>query len=66
MLIPSEAEVISICWPDPESPHMFYLPGLIPEASAKVAEHGDTGELGRVQQGGVGGLYFEFQVRWNV
>lgn len=51
VLIPSEAQVIPICRPDPESLHMFCLPGRIPEASAKVAEHGDTEELGRAQQG---------------
>lgn len=51
VLIPSVAQVTPICWPDPEFLHMFYLPGLIPEASAKVAEHGDTGEVGRAPQG---------------
>lgn len=65
--IPSEAEAIPICWPDPESLHMFCLLGLIPEASSKVAELGDTGEVGGLSRGFYwGDLYFEFQVIWNV
>lgn len=45
MLIPSETEAVCICWPDPDSLPMFYLLGLIPEASTKVAQDEDTGDV---------------------
>lgn len=45
VLIPFQAEAICICWPDPESLQMLCLLRLIPEASAKVAEVEDTGDV---------------------
>lgn len=45
MLFPSEAEAIGICWPDPDSLPMFYLLGLIPEASTEVAQDEDAGDV---------------------